>query len=177
MVPRAGALRNRTVLKESDMPDLLIVAAQPNPSGRDTARPGLALNHTLNEEWVEFAAQAARNLTGDTLYHETYGTGCARTGTTALYTFPSIQLQPGHRVRVCTGRGTNQWSGTTLYIYLNRDWFVWNNDCGDRATLAYQSTVIDSAHYAARPPEGVLSRVSGTDRLEPAARSAYGAWR
>lgn len=159
------------------MPDLLIVAAQPNPPGRDTVRPGLALGSTLNAEWVEFAAQASRNLTGDVLYHEIYGAGCVRTGTDVLYTFPAVQVEPGHRVRVCTGRGTPQWIGTTLHLYLNRDWFVWNNACGDRATLAYQGSVIDSARYAPRPPEGVLSRVVGTDRLEPAARAAYSAWR
>ena len=159
------------------MPDLLIVAAQPNPPGRDGARPGYAANATLNAEWIEFAAQATRNLNGDVLYHETYGAGCVRTGTSTLVTFGAIQLQPGQRVRVCTGRGANQWVGSTLYVYLNRDWFVWNNDCGDRATLGFQSTVIDSARYAPRPPEGVLNRALGTDRLEPAARAAYGAWR
>lgn len=158
------------------MPDLLIVAAQPNPPGRDTSYSGYAPNERLNAEWIEFAAQAARNLTGDVLYHETYDGNCVRIETASLYTFPSVQLQSGNRVRVCTGRGTPHWIGSTLYVYLNRDWFVWNNGCGDRATLAYQSTVIDSARYAARPPEGVLNRVAGTNRLEPAARPAYGAW-
>lgn len=160
------------------MPDLLIVAAQPNPPGRDALRPGVAANTTLNSEWIEFAAQASRNLTGDFLYHETFNSSCVRTGASPLMKFGAIQLQPGNRVRVCSGRGTDAWMGNTLYVFLNRDWFVWNNGCGDCATLAYQSTLIDSARYAPRPPEGVLTRVVGTDRLEPAARAAaYGAWR
>ena len=160
------------------MPDLLIVAAQPNPLGRDTTRPGFATNNSLNNEWLEFVAQAARNLVGDVLHHETYGSACVRSGSTPLITFPSVQLQPGHRVRVCTGRGANEWTGGTLFFYLNRDWFVWNNVCGDRATLTYQSTIIDTARYAPNPPEGVLSRVSGTDRLEPAGHTAlHRGWR
>ena len=158
------------------MPDLLIAAAQPNPPGRDSLRPGLAANTTLNNEWVEFVAESARNLSGDTLYHETYSAACIRTGTTALVTLPPVQVYPGQRVRVCTGRGTNEWVGSTLFVYLNRDWFVWNNACGDRATLAFQLTVIDSARYAPRPPEGQLARVAGTDRLEPARAAAYRAY-
>lgn len=158
------------------MPDLQIVAAQPNPPGRDTLRPGMATNQKLNEEWVEFAAQSSRSLIGDVLRHETYDQWCNRTGTADLCKFGSVQLQTGQRVRVCSGRGSDQWVGTTLFVFLNRDWFVWNNGCGDRATLLYQGTIIDSARYAARPPEGVLYRVSGTDRLEPAVGRAYGTW-
>lgn len=159
------------------MPDLLIVAAQPNPPGRDTVRYGHAANATLNAEWVEFMAQAPRSLIGDVLSHETYNSVCARTGATSIIKFGDIKLAIGYRVRVCTGRGTDQWVGSTLYIYLNRDWFVWNNACGDRATLSYQSAVIDSARYSAHSPEGILTRVSGTDRLEPAARPAFSPWR
>lgn len=59
-------------------------------------------------------------------------------------------------------------------MYLGRDWFVWNNDCGDRATVTYNEQVIDTAGYALRPREGVLVRVYGTDRLERAQQRGYG---
>ena len=47
-------------------------------------------------------------------------------------------------------------------------WYVWNNACGDRATLSYNGRVIDSAFYRPNPPEGVLTRLQGTDELVPA---------
>jgi hypothetical protein len=56
---------------------------------------------------------------------------------------------------------------------LGRQWFVWNNTCGDRATLSYNGSVIDSAFYRPNPPEGVLVRVEGTDELVPARQLSY----
>jgi hypothetical protein len=43
---------------------LYIVAAQPNPPGRD-ASYGRTTNEVLNAEWVEFVALSNRDLTGD----------------------------------------------------------------------------------------------------------------
>lgn len=155
---------------------LYITSAQPNPPGRDTARPGMALNSTLNEEWVEFRANADRNLSGDQLFHETFTSQCVRTGSDLLHTFGAFRVNRGQHVRVHTGSGQPNWIGDTLHIYLNRTWFVWNNGCGDRATLAFNNAIIDSAGYAPRPPEGVLGRVAGTDRLERSHTQAY-SWR
>ena len=107
------------------MPDLWIAAAQPNPPGRDVARLRGATNAKLNEEWVEIAAQAARNVGGDVLYHETYTAGCVRTGSDVLITLPTVQLQPGQRIRVCTGRGTPQWVGLANFRTLIHDEIFW----------------------------------------------------
>lgn len=154
---------------------LYITSAQPNPPGRDAAR-GFALNSTLNDEWIEFRAEADRHLVGDQLLHVTFTSSCVGTGTEHLYTFKANQVSRGQYVRVHSGSGQDTWAGGTLHIYLNRSWFVWNNDCGDRVTLAYSNSVIDSASYAARPPEGVIHRVAGTDRLEPPTQQPYN-WR
>lgn len=153
------------------MTELLVIAAQPNPPGRDVTRPGSTTNELLNQEWIEIAAQATRSVIGDELFHETFTAGCLRTGVDALLRFPVGQLIARQRVRVCTGHGAPHWLGNTWYLYLNRDWFVWNNACGDRATLAYRGTILDSARYGPHPPEGVLHRVAGTDRLEPASNT------
>jgi hypothetical protein len=90
-----------------------------------------------------------------------------------LVEFSEGVLRQGQRLRLHTGHGTNQWVGNTFHMYLGRDWFVWNNGCGDRVTVRYQQQVIDTAGYAPRPPEGVLVRVPGTDRLERSRLPAY----
>lgn len=154
---------------------LYIVQAQPNPRGKDAVRRGVATTDQLNEEWIEFeAVDGDRNLTGDVVDHLTFSNTCAITGANELVRFSEGTLPNGRRLRLHTGRGTNGWSGNTFHMYLGREWYVWNNGCGDRATVSYDQRVIDTAGYAPRPPEGVLVRVAGTDRLEPVRQWAYG---
>jgi hypothetical protein len=158
------------------MSTLYIVQAQPNPPGKDALRRGLATAYQLNEEWVEFEAiNGDRNLVGDVVSHLTFSPTCQVTGEDVLINFSDGTLRQGQRLRLHTGRGVNQWAGTTFHMYLGRDWFVWNNACGDRVTVRYQQSVLDSAGYAPHPPEGVLARVPGTDRLEKVRQWAYGA--
>lgn len=154
------------------MSSLYITAAQPNPRGKDTTRRGQASNAVLNEEWVEFQARAATDLTGVTLTNLTFGDACRVTGVSTVLSFSSGTLSLGQSIRVHTGRGENQWSGTTYHMFVNRDWFVWNNACGDRAAFACSGQSIDSAAYRPNVPEGELRRVPGTDLLEPAPRAA-----
>lgn len=156
------------------MPDLIITSAQPNPPGRDAARPGVTSNAKLNEEWVEFTAQRDRALIEDQLSHLTFNNYCQRSGQESIFRFGSVHLMARHRVRVHTGSGTGYRDGNLLHVYARRSWFVWNNACGDRATLSYSGTVIDSAYYDPNPPEGVLVRQPGTDRLVPAFATARG---
>lgn len=156
------------------MSTLHIVQAQPNPPGKDTVRRGVATNAQLNDEWLEFEAKDGdRTLAGDIVNHLTFSGNCSITGSDELVRFSEGKLLNGQRVRLHTGRGTNAWSGNTFHMYLGREWFVWNNDCGDRATITYDGRIVDTAGYAPRPPEGVLVRVPGTDRLEAAQRFAY----
>jgi hypothetical protein len=155
------------------MPDLYLVAIQPNPPGRDASQGGTTTNAKLNEEWVEFEALEARNLSGDELAHLTFNSACQRTGQDAIFRFGTVQLQRGNRVRVHTGAGASQWVGITLHVYAGRPWFVWNNGCGDRAFLTYNTSVIDSAYYNAYPPEGELVRQAGTDKFVPRYRAAW----
>jgi hypothetical protein len=153
------------------MSTLYIVQAQPNPPGKDTLRRGQASHTQLNEEWIEFEAVGGeRQLSGDVVSHLTFSSTCAVTGEDVLVSFSQGTLKQGQRLRLHTGSGVNQWSGNVFHMYLGRDWFVWNNVCGDRATVRFQQNVVDTAGYAPRPPEGVLVRVPGTDRLEPARR-------
>jgi hypothetical protein len=153
---------------------LYITAAQPNPPGRDVAaRLGRAQNDKLNEEWVQFQATSDRDLVGDLLSHLTFDGYCSRTGTDVLAKFSSLQVRTGEQVRVHTGPGNYWQSGGIHHAYLGRSWFAWNNVCGDRVTLSYNSQVIDSAYYAPSPPEGELYRVANTDRLEPSGYRRY----
>lgn len=155
------------------MADLIITSAQPNPPGRDVARPGVTSNSKLNEEWVEFTVQRDRSLIEDQLSHLTFNNYCHRTGQEVIFRFGIVRVKAGQRVRVHTGSGTDYWEGSLLHVYAGRSWFVWNNACGDRATLSYGGTVIDSAYYEPNPPEGVLVRQPGTDRLVPAPAVAW----
>ena len=157
------------------MSTLYIVQAQPNPPGKDTVRQGYTTHAQLNEEWVEFEASGGdRILVGDAISHLTFSHTCGVTGEDELTRFEGGTLPAGKRLRLHTGRGTPQWVGDVMHVYLNRGWFVWNNACGDRVTVRYQNQVIDTAAYAPYPPEGLLLRVQGTDRLEPAPRYVYG---
>lgn len=155
------------------MPDLYIVAAQPNPPGRDSSLPGHATNDKLNEEWLEFEARADRSLSGDELSHLTFNMYCQQTGSDLVMRFGSVSLRRGQKVRVHTGTGYDMWVGNTYHVYAGRKWFIWNNACGDRATLAYAGRVIDSAWYDPSPPAGELVRAQGTDKLVPRFGYAY----
>jgi hypothetical protein len=151
---------------------LYITAAQPNPPGRD-AYHGQTTNDLLNEEWIEVVAVSDRNLVGDALSHLTFNNVCQRTGQGVLIKFDTGQLGKGQHLRLHTGHGSSHWSGGTYHMYLGRSWFVWNNACGDRATLFFQESVIDSAFYRPDPPEGQLVRAQGTDELVPAGQLVY----
>jgi len=51
-----------------------------------------------------------------------------------LFRFPTFTLRPGGRVRIYTGRGSNN----TANLYWNSHGYVWNNN-GDRALLRSRS--------------------------------------
>lgn len=157
---------------EAQMSALYIIAAQPNPPGRDTVN-GTTTNNMLNQEWVEFMAVQKRNLSGDVLSHLTFDRLCQITGSDDLIRFSNGELKVDQHVRVHTGQGSNYWDGDIYHMYAGRSWYVWNNACGDRATLSYDNRVIDSAFYRPNPPEGILARRQGTDELVPAGQLAY----
>lgn len=147
--------------------------AQPNPPGKDTIWRGQASNERFNEEWIEFEAVAGdRNIVGDEVYHLTFADTCTITGEANIVRFNQGQLSQGQRLQLHTGTGLGVWVGNVFHMYLGLGWFIWNNKCGDRATIRYNGGLIDTAGYAPGPPEGILVRVPGTDRLEPAARRA-----
>jgi hypothetical protein len=156
------------------MSRLYIVQAQPNPRGKDAIRRGVATNDQLNEEWIELeAVEGERTLIGDVISHLTFSNSCAITGADELVRFSDGKLLQGQRIRLHTGRGQNGWLENTFHMFLGREWYVWNNGCGDRCTVTYDGRVVDTAGYAPRPPEGILVRVVGTDRLEPVSQWAY----
>lgn len=89
---------------------------------------------------------------------------------------PPERFTVGHGQLRCRGRrgcgmiGGEVGEGAVALVsdgHAGRSWFAWNNACGDRATLSYSGTVIDSAYYETNPP-GVLVRQPRTDRLVPA---------
>lgn len=148
------------------MGTLQLTRIMPNPGGKDSAW-GRTTNEKLNEEWVEFVAVGGdRNLTGDKLLHRTYATsGCIVTGTDELNTFNGT-LSSGQSIRVHTGSGQDYWEGSLLHLYLERSWFIWNNGCGDQATLAYNGNILDWASYSPNPPERPLVRATGTHSFQ-----------
>ena len=156
------------------MARLYVVQAQPNPPGRDTVSPGRATNDQLNREWVELEAiEGNRDVAGDEVLQLTFSPRCEVTGSDVLIKFGSGTLNQGNRIRLHTGSGTAGWEGNIFLMYLGRGWYIWNNRCGDRVTTRNAGTIQDSAGYAPNPPEGVLVRVAGTDRLVPAHLAAY----
>jgi len=152
------------------MSDLVIVAAQPNPPGRDRAARGSSQNRILNEEWIEIRAATARSLIGDEVWHRTHTSSCVPNGVARYYKFGSLFLSAGQSVRVHTGVGQAFWEGSTHHVFAGHDWFKWNNACGDRVTVAYSNSVIDYAEYSSNPPECVLVRQAGTHLLVPRSR-------
>ena len=145
------------------MADLYLTRIQPNPPGKDAR--GVALQ--LNNEWVEFEVTAvSRSLVNDLVAHNTYGQyGCTLTGLDPFFQFSSLTVTRGQSVRIHTGSGEASWEGSILHVYAGRSWYIWNNQCGDQATISYDGQVIDWAQYSSSPREGVLVRVPGTSRF------------
>jgi hypothetical protein len=156
------------------MPDLLITRAVPNPAGKDRLPPYGPTNEQLNKEWMEFRNASARNLRLDevVLMHFSFDRYCSQTGVDDVMNFKGL-LQPEHSVRVHTGDGETWQEGTIWHLYARRSNYLWNNACGDTATLRLTNGGrIDWASYDPHPPEGVvLNRVPGTNQLS-AVRSA-----
>ena len=147
------------------MGTLQLTRIMPNPAGKDAAW-GRTTNDKLNQEWIEFAAVGGdRNLTGDRLIHRTYSpAACVVTGFDDLVTFGDVgSLLAGQSIRLHTGSGQNWWEGSVLHSYLGRSWFVWNNGCGDQATISYSGSTVDWAAYAPNPPERILTRIPSTN--------------
>jgi len=92
-------------------------------------------NDNLNEEYVCFENRGGTAVNMSAWYvKDEYGW---------KYTFPAFILQPGARVKLHTGSGTN----TATDLYWGRTGAVWNND-GDTVHL-YDSEglLVDSYRY------------------------------
>jgi hypothetical protein len=161
------------------MPDLLITRALPNPAGKDRTPAHLVTNDQLNGEWIEFANMADHDLVidGVRISDYTFNNYCHTTGERQLTTFTG-SMPCGSSIRLHTGYGEPWNEGVIRHLYLNHDNFVWNNRCGDTATLRVQSPgEIDHATYDPHPPEGaILKRVPGTHRLALIAASGTGTY-
>lgn len=154
---------------------LKIIAAKPNPVGKDRSSNGPHARQ-LQGEWVDLRNDgiAAVALAHKKLSHQPYGPSCQPKGNCEIYwSGDNITLQPGQTVRIHTGRRTDAGqaepqdaSGTTYRSYAESANFVLNNDCGDTigvwwtdAAGAWVTTGRDAANYAPRPVEGrVLQR-------------------
>ena len=150
------------------MGTLYLTQIQPNPPGRDTVSPGKATAAQLNIEWVQVTliGTDGRSLQGDRLDHSTYSsTGCMLLGNEKVIEFASGTLLPGQSMRVHTGPGESWWEGNLVHTYAGRNWFLWNNRCGDKAVFSFGQSVIDWAAYTPNPREGVLVRQQGTNRF------------
>jgi len=136
------------------MGTLYLTQIQPNPPGRDTVSPGRATAAQLNAEWVQVTVVGndGRSLQGDRLDHNTYrSTGCVLLGNDMIVQFSDGILLPGQSMRIHTGPGVSRWEGNLLHVHAGRNWFVWNNRCGDKAVFSFEQWVIDWAAYAPNP--------------------------
>lgn len=169
---------------------LQIIAAKPNPAGKDklygTPRPEQLLG-----EWVDIQNTGTEPLrfSDMAVSHTLFDDRCQNTGRSERYWSGSgVQLlAPGQAVRVHTGRLRDQHlmlpadnQGAYWHAYANRDNFVLNNRCGDIVTVAWTDalgrTLTDTASYAPSQPEGaVLKRVG--DRLVQTSNSAPAVYR
>jgi Lamin Tail Domain len=92
-------------------------------------------NASLNAEWIRVKnfGSRTRTLTGWRI----------RDAAGHVYVFPEFRLRPDRSVRIHTGNGAD--TGTELY--MDRDWYVWNNT-GDTATLKNRALdVIDRCSW------------------------------
>jgi hypothetical protein len=147
------------------MAQLTITRAVPNPSGKDRTPSHLVTNQQLVEEWIEFANTSGfrLDLVGFALDHYTFDRACTKTGEDRLTTFTGY-LEAGQSMRVRTGSGNAFIEGLVAQVFLNRNNFIWNNQCGDTVVLRGSLGVVDWASYAGQPGEGaVLQRVAGSN--------------
>ena len=101
-------------------------------------------NGELNEEWIEFQNVINRpvDLTALSLFHNTYGARCMKSGEVFLLAFNG-SLVAGGRIRIHSGKGRGVWKDSVNYLYLQWEQYVWNNLCGDSIILKQQGYVID----------------------------------
>ena len=146
---------------------LYVLKAHPNPAGKDRSRYQPPTNDKLNEEWVEFINNGYQSidLAAFTLHDYTYHANCVKSEERQLQSYTGT-LQAGHSVRVHTGAGQTYNTGSTWHVFLNRENFVWNNECGDYVILRENTSLHDWASYDPNPPDDViLQRVAGTNSL------------
>jgi hypothetical protein len=98
-------------------PTLRFTKIQYDAPGADTRA-----NSQLNKEFV-----VIKNTGGKAVQFKNW---TLRDAQRHVYRFPAFSLKPGKSVAVHTGRGKN----TAKHLYMNRGWYIWNND-KDTATL------------------------------------------
>jgi hypothetical protein len=148
------------------MKTLQTVKMKPNPASKDRTRRG-ASETQLGAEWADIKNIGARDvdLSGITLSHR-------------VMTFKGT-LKPGQVMRVHTGKGPQivlrqeDLDGADFHLFSGHDQYVWNNDCGDCASLweGGSSAHLDKACYDCPPPDGVILHRVG-DKLVPATAAA-----
>jgi hypothetical protein len=132
------------------MPDLLVTQALPNPAGKDRPKGHVPSNDQINGEWIEF-----QNVSdGDVSLKDVYLTNimfdqpCQSLGERRLINFAGI-LASGQAFRVHTGSGTEWQEGPLTHVYLGRDSYVWNNECGDIVRIRRGNDAVDRAFEVA----------------------------
>ncbi|MBI5692975.1 MAG: hypothetical protein HZC55_23100 [Verrucomicrobia bacterium] len=165
------------------MSSLIIVSAKPNPLGKDRTTTGPIARQLLGE-WVDIrnGSPAAISLADKGLAHVTYDQHGRPATQPVIYWSgdPLVSLQPGQTVRIHTGKRADAWqtdpvdaAGASFHSYAEEPNFVLNNVYGDTISLwkkdaagKWTAPLIDSASYAANPPEGrVLQRRPGSNNL------------
>ncbi len=151
--------------REESCQTLYITQALPNPQGKDRPPAGGPSNDQLNGE----SAVGIQKQFGQTTQPERTGarhrilhrqlSAYWRCHRDLFQSGPSCMADQS--IRVHTGSGQGYWAGGIFHNFLGRSNYVWNNRCGDIASLAISGTVIDWALYVGNPTEGkILRRLS-----------------
>jgi hypothetical protein len=157
---------------------LKIIAAKPNPTGKDRNSSG-PLARQLQGEWVDLRNDGPTvvSLASKHLSHQPFDSSCRPTGQPQIYWSgdATITLQPGQTVRIHTGRKADAWqadsedaTGATYHSYAESANFVLNNRCGDTIGVWWKdaqgnwvTTGRDHASYSPSPAEGRILRRQG----------------
>ena len=109
MAPRFGDVANAQL--KLKMTRIQIVAAKPNPTGRDKAG-SFPLTRQLQGEWVDIqnTSSSRTSLSGVSFAHLAFGPVCSNPQTsTAWRDIENLVLEPNEVLRIHSGKSGDHW--------------------------------------------------------------------
>ncbi len=160
---------------------LTIIRIKPNPAGKDRPGHGGPTAAQLAAEWVDFRNDSGVDvsLDGISLWHLTYAPGRDREWERVVnfgFTLPAgtiARVHAGQKRDLSVVRPEDI-AGADYHVFTGDDAYVWNNKQGDSPLLfkGAAKETIDTASYAANPPEGEVLVRLGNQLVPGVARAA-----